>query len=85
MAGLVRKYKVTVARHTVEKLDKGYRIDAHSNGQQIRTLESTGYRVVRLEDTDKGGKARQKEVRKVTTKAPEALTVQRTLPQRRRS
>src|SRR5712692_5525095 len=69
MADLVRKYKINVARHTVEKLPEGYRIDAHANGQQLRALESAGYKVERYEDVDKEGKARQKEVRKVSKKA----------------
>ncbi len=69
MADLVLKYKVLVARHTVEKLAKGYRVDAHANGRQLRALESAGYKIKRLEDVDKGGKARQKEVSKVSKKA----------------
>src|SRR2546423_13378154 len=69
MADLVRKYKVLVARHTVEKLAKGYRVDAHANGRQLRALESAGYKIKRLEDVDKGGKARQKEVSKVSKTA----------------
>ena len=69
MADLVRKYKVNVARHTVEKLDGGYRVDAHADGRQLRTLEAAGYKVDRYEDLDKEGKKRQKEVRKVTKKA----------------
>lgn len=69
MADLVRKYNVLVARHTVEKLAKGYRVDAHANGRQLRALETAGYKIKRLEDVDKGGKARQKEVSKVSKKA----------------
>jgi Predicted carboxypeptidase len=65
MADLVRKYKVTVARHTVEQTaEGGYRVDAHANGTQIRQLEAAGYQVDRLEDADKSGKARQAEIRK---------------------
>jgi murein tripeptide amidase MpaA len=77
MADLVRKYKVNVARHTVEKLDKGYRVDAHADGRKLRALEAAGYKVDRYEDVDKEGKKRQKEVRKVTKKAvaAEALAV----------
>jgi carboxypeptidase T len=64
MADLVRKYKVNVARHTVETLaDGGYRIDAHATGAQIRRLETAGYQVDRYEDADKAGKARQAEIR----------------------
>jgi carboxypeptidase T len=64
MADLVRKYKVNVARHTVETLaDGGYRIDAHATGAQIRRLETAGYQVDRYEDADKEGKARQAEIR----------------------
>jgi carboxypeptidase T len=72
MADLVRKYKINVARHTVEKLAEGYRIDAHANGRQLRALESAGYEVERYEDLDKEGKTRQKEVRKVAKKAAAA-------------
>lgn len=77
MADLVRKYKVNVAIHTVETLDKGYRIDAHATGAQLTKLEAAGYKVVRYENADKEGKARQKEVRKATKKgaAAEALAV----------
>ena len=65
MADLVRKYKVTVARHTVEKLaEGGYRVDAHASGDQIGSLEAAGYKVERYEDADKTGKARQAEVMK---------------------
>jgi murein tripeptide amidase MpaA len=69
MADLVRKYKVLVARHTVEKLDDGYRVDAHADGRKLRALEAAGYKIDRYEDVDKEGKKRQKEVRKVTKKA----------------
>lgn len=77
MADLVRKYKINVARHTVEKLKAGYRVDADANGRQLRTLEGAGYKIDRYEDVDKEGKKRQKEVRKVTKKAvaAEALAV----------
>ena len=72
MADLVRKYKITVARHTVEKVAKGYRIDAHANGRQLSALAAGGYGIERYEDADKEGKARQKEVRKVSKKAAPA-------------
>lgn len=77
MAALVNKYKVTVARHTVEKVAGGFRVDAHASGTQLRSLEKAGYTVERLEDADKTGKARQKEARKLTAQAvaPEALKV----------
>lgn len=77
MADLVRKYKVNVAMHTVETLAKGYRIDAHATGAQLTKLEAAGYGVVRYENADKEGKARQKEVRKATKKgaAAESLAV----------
>ena len=77
MAALVSKYKVTVARHTVEKVAGGFRVDAHASGTQLRALEKAGYAVERLEDADKTGKARQKETRKLTAQAvaPEALKV----------
>jgi len=72
MADIVTKYKVTVARHTAEQTDSGFCIFAHANGNQIRRLEAAGYTVERLEDAEKAGKSRQKEVRKITVKA--ALT-----------
>ena len=77
MADLVRKYKVMVARHSVEQVANGYCVDGHASGAQIRALESAGYTVERLEDTDKASKARQKETRKVTELAvsAEALSV----------
>lgn len=50
MADLVRKYKVNVARHTVQKLDEGYRVDAHADGRKLRALEAAGYKVDRYEE-----------------------------------
>lgn len=71
MADLVRKYKLTVARHTAEKLAKaGYRVDAYATDAQIKTLTKAGYKVRRLEDVNKVGKARQTEVRTAAKKAP---------------
>ena len=59
MADLVRKYKVTVARHTVERPKKGgYTVDAHVTGSQLRQLKAAGYTVRQREDVDKHGKAR---------------------------
>ena len=77
MADLVRVYSINVARHTVEKVDGGFRIDAHATGAQLKRLEKAGYVVERYENADKEGKARQKEVRKITKKviAAEALAV----------
>src|SRR5467141_376063 len=77
MADLVRVYGVNVARHTVEKIAKGYRIDAHATGTQLKKLEAAGYVVERHENADQEGKARQKEVRKPTKKgmAAESLAV----------
>jgi murein tripeptide amidase MpaA len=70
MADLVRKYKIGVARHTLEKLAKGrYKIDAHATATQLRALESGGYKIKRREDADKTGKRRQKEIRKLTKKS----------------
>jgi carboxypeptidase T len=63
MADLVRKHKVTVARHTVEKVTDGYRVDAHASDAQIQALEAAGYKVERLEDAEAEGKARQQEMR----------------------
>jgi murein tripeptide amidase MpaA len=59
----VLKYNVHVARHTVEKLARGYRVDAQADGRQLRTLEAAGYKIKRLEDIDKEGKKRQREVK----------------------
>lgn len=74
MADLVRKHNVGVAIHTLEKMAKGrYKIDAHVTGTQLRTLESAGYKVARREDADKTGKARQKEIRKITKASVAAL------------
>ncbi len=65
MADLVRKYKVRVARHTVEKLaDGGYRVNAHATAAQLRRLDMARYSVERYEDADKLGKTRQTEVKK---------------------
>jgi murein tripeptide amidase MpaA len=77
MADLVRKHKVLVARHTVEKVAGGYRVDAHPNDEQIHALESAGYTVECLEDAEAAGKERQEEARKSATLAstPGALTV----------
>ena len=67
MADLVRKYKVTVARHTVEQPKKGgYTVDAHVTGSQLRQLKAAGYTVRQREDVDKHGKARQAEFKKAT-------------------
>ncbi len=67
MADLVRKYKVTVARHTVEQPKKGgYTVDAHATGSQIRQLTAAGYTIKQREDVDKHGKARRAEFKKAT-------------------
>jgi murein tripeptide amidase MpaA len=68
MADLVLKYNVHVARHTVEKLARGYRVDAQADGRQLRALEAAGYKIKRLEDIDKEGKKRQREVRQAAKK-----------------
>jgi carboxypeptidase T len=75
MADLVRVYSVDVARHTVEKADEGFRVDAHATGAQLKKLEKAGYMVERYENADKEGKVRQKEVRKVTKKVMAAETL----------
>jgi murein tripeptide amidase MpaA len=68
MADLVLKYKVHVARHTVEKLARGYRVNAQADGRQLRALEAAGYKIKRIEDVDKEGKKRQREVRQAAKK-----------------
>jgi murein tripeptide amidase MpaA len=74
LADLVTKYKVTVARHTIEKTDDGYRVDAHANDAQIKSLQTAGYKVERLENAETEGKARQNEMRSRMA-APESLSV----------
>lgn len=69
LADLVLKYKINVARHTIEQVQAGYRVDAHATGAEITKLTTAGYKVERYENADKEGKARQKEVRKLTKKA----------------
>jgi len=68
MADLVLKYKVHVARHTVEKLARGYRVNAQADGRQLRALEAAGYKIKRLEDIDKEGKKRQREAKQAAKK-----------------
>jgi murein tripeptide amidase MpaA len=58
---LVRKHELTVARHSIEKLAKGYRVDAHATSAQIRVLETAGYKVKRREDVEREGRKRQAE------------------------
>ena len=74
MADLVLKYKVHVARHTVERLAKGYRVNAQVDGRQLRALEAAGYKIKRLEDIDKEGKKRQREVRAAKKVAKKGLS-----------
>ncbi|MFP3693691.1 peptidase M14, partial [Burkholderia sp. SIMBA_048] len=52
LADLVTKHKVTVARHTIEKVHDGYRVDAHATDAQIKALEAAGYKVERIEDAE---------------------------------
>lgn len=61
VADLVRKHKLTVARHSIEELARGYRVDAHATSAQIRALEAAGYKVKRREDVDREGRKRQAE------------------------
>ncbi len=61
VADLVRKHKLTVARHCVEKLAKGCRIDAYATSAEIKALEAEGYKVKRREDVDREGRKRQAE------------------------
>ena len=69
MADLVRKYKLTVGRHTTQPLAKGaYRVDAFATTAQIKVLTKAGYKIRRLEDVDKVGKQRQAEVRAAAKK-----------------
>ncbi|MFP3558675.1 hypothetical protein SB861_49650 [Paraburkholderia sp. SIMBA_049] len=57
LADPVTKHKVTVARHTIEKVHDGCRVDAHVTDAQIKALEAAGYKVERLEDAEAQGKA----------------------------
>ncbi|HXQ21131.1 MAG TPA: M14 family metallopeptidase, partial [Candidatus Acidoferrales bacterium] len=69
MADLVRKYHITVARHTVRTLAKGgFQVYAHAAGAQLRALAAAGYKIKRFEDVDKTGKQRQAEVRTAAKK-----------------
>ncbi len=61
VADLLRKHKLTIARHSIEELAKGYRIDAHATSAQIKALEAAGYKVKRREDVDREGRKRQAE------------------------
>lgn len=72
LADLVTKHKILVARHTIEKVHDGYRVDAHATDAQIRSLETAGYKVERLEDAEAQGKARQSETR-ARMAGPQAL------------
>lgn len=63
LADLVTKYKIAVARHTIEKVSDGYCVDAHVTDEQITTLAAAGYKLQQLEDADAQGKVRQSEVR----------------------
>src|SRR5215467_11353058 len=69
MADLVLKYKVHVARHTVEKLSRGLRVNAQADGRQLRALEAAGYKIKRLEDIDKEGNKRQREAKTAAKKS----------------
>lgn len=64
MADLVSRHKITVARHTVEKVADGYRVDAHASDEQIREIEAAGYKVERREDVEAEGKTRRQETRR---------------------
>ena len=65
LADLVRKYNVTVARHTVKRLKNGNAsVDAHVESGQIRRLKAAGYGVKELENADAEGKKRQAQCRR---------------------
>jgi murein tripeptide amidase MpaA len=64
MADLLHTHKVLVARHTMEKVADGYRIDAHPTDEQIRALQAAGYKVDRRENVEAAGKERQEEARR---------------------
>ena len=85
MADLVRKYHVTVARHTVRKLPKGgFQVHAHAGGVQLRALTAAGYKIKRFEDVDKAGKQRQAEVR-TAAKKPAPTRAAAAVPDRYRT
>ncbi|WP_109481842.1 M14 family metallopeptidase [Paraburkholderia sp. C35] len=76
LADLVTKHKITVARHTIEKVHDGYRVDAHAGDTQIKALEAAGYQVEQREDADAQGKQRQAETRALAAPhAANALSV----------
>ncbi|MFM0472366.1 M14 family zinc carboxypeptidase [Paraburkholderia strydomiana] len=58
-----KKYKIAVARHTIEKVSDGYCVDAHVTDEQITTLAAAGCKLQQLEDADAQGKVRQSKVR----------------------
>jgi hypothetical protein len=63
MLDLVRKLKIQVFDHGVKKTaEEGYNVDALVEDQDIKTLETKGYRVRRNHDADESGKKRQQEV-----------------------
>jgi len=65
MLDLVRKLKIQVFDHGVKKTaEEGYNVDALVEDQDIKTLETKGYRVRINHDADEAGKTRQQEVNK---------------------
>lgn len=66
MADLVREHQIDVFRETTRELKEegGYSVDASVDSEQIRTLETKGYKIERHENLDEVGKARQDEVSK---------------------
>ncbi len=74
MADLVRRYRVLVARHTLEKQPDGHVVHAHATDEQIRSLTRDGYGVTRLEDVDQVGRQRQAEMRTAAARRAEVGT-----------
>ncbi len=69
LADLVRRHKVTVARHTAEETPDGYRVYAHAGSGVIEILKAAGYRVEEIENADEAGQARQTEYGGAAAKA----------------
>jgi hypothetical protein len=63
MLDLVRKHRIQVFDHGIRHTEaEGYSVDAIAEPADIQKLEDAGYHVLRHEDVDERGKARQQEV-----------------------
>ena len=65
MLDLVNKLRINVLDHGSRKLnDRLYRAYAILDAQQVKQIETAGYRIERYEDVDEIAKLRQEEVGK---------------------